>query len=184
MRFISSFFSVPELNKYSEEEFERLVWQAKLRRGDAVWVLPMGAGLLAAALWIGACVLLTLSMKLTGVKLSGMVLRGWGLANILVTVMVYIAVFMAMRWMLIVRSVRRIINKAACPFCEFSLVGLPVKLGWVRCPECWQRVYLHDHRLTEEDLVPEHERHKPLSGIGAGEMGAYRAPARQSRRRG
>ena len=49
MRFLSKLFSVPELSKYSEEEYERLVWQAKLRRGDAIWVIPAGAGIMRAS---------------------------------------------------------------------------------------------------------------------------------------
>ena len=104
---------------------------------------------------------------------TGAGLRVWGLANIFVAALIAGAVGTAVRWMLLVRSIRRIINKAACPFCEFSLVGLRVEHGWVRCPECGQRVYLHEHRLTPDDLVPEHERNRPLPGIGAGDMGGY-----------
>ena len=62
MRFITAYFKIPEIDKYSEEEFEHLVRQAKLRRGDAVWVIPMGVGLLAVGAWIGVSVLLTMGI--------------------------------------------------------------------------------------------------------------------------
>jgi hypothetical protein len=172
MRFISSLFSVPELEKYSEKEFEHLVWQAKLRRGDALWVLPFGAGMVGAAAWVGVWVLLTMGIKALGTPLTGTLLQGWGAANLLVCLLVWAAIAMTVRWMLIVRSVRRIINKAGCPFCEFSLVGLRVQHGWVRCPECGQRVYLHEHRLTEDDLILDKDRYRPLPG--AGPTGAFR----------
>ena len=179
MRFLFHFFSVPELGNYSEEEYERLVWQAKLRRGDAIWVIPAFVGVLAAAVWIGIGVAFALGMKASGSAPSGAALRVWGLANIFVAILIGVAIGTAVRWMLLVRSIRRLINKAGCPFCEFSLVGLRIEHGWVRCPECGQRVYLHEHRLSPDDLVPEHERNKPLPALGAGEMGAYRPPPKK-----
>ncbi len=174
MRFLSKLFSVPELNKYSEKEYERLVWQAKLRRGDAIWVIPCGAGVLAAAAWIAIGVVFVVSMKASGTAPTGAALRVWGAANIFVAILIAVAVATAVRWMLLVRSIRRLINKAGCPFCEFSLVGLRVDHGWVRCPECGERVFLLEHRLSPDDLLTEQERNKPLPSLGAGELGAYR----------
>jgi len=174
MRLFSSLFSVPELAEYSDEEFDRLVWQAKLRRGDAVWVVPMAAGLLAAAAWMGFGALLTYGLKSAGSGLVGAPFKYWLLGNAFVALLTAIAAGACVRWVMIVRSVRRIINRAGCPFCEFSLVGLKVQHGWVRCPECGQRVYLHEHKLTPEDLVTEAQKRAPLEG--AGPMGALKGP--------
>jgi hypothetical protein len=176
MSFYSSIFQIPGLSNYSDAEYERLVAQAKLRRGDAIWVLPGLAGVLAAGAWIGIGIAMFVAMQAAGSSPTGLALRGLGLANILAAVLIGVAVAVAVRWVLLVRSIRRIVNRAGCPFCEFSLVGLRVQHGWVQCPECGQRVYLHEHRLSEEDILTDEERHKPIAGLGAGPMGAYVKP--------
>ena len=45
--------------------------------------------------------------------------------------------------------------RALCPFCEFSLVGLMPSQGRVRCPECGEVVVLAEHRIHEDDLIPD-----------------------------
>ena len=152
MSFLSNLFQIPGLSSYSDAEYERLVGQAKLRRGDAIWILPGLAGVLVAGAWIGVGVAIVVAMKSARTSPTGMSLRVLGLANILVAILLGTAVAMLVRWVLLVRSIRRIVNRAGCPFCEFSLVGLRVNHGWVQCPECGQRVYLFEHRMTPEDL--------------------------------
>jgi hypothetical protein len=165
-----------DLSKYSDEEYERLVWQAKVRRGDAIWVIPSGVGLLAGGLWVGAAVLMHMGMMRAVPTWAAPSLANFGVINAIVALCVAVAAGMAVRWWMIVRSIRRIVNKAGCPYCEFSLVGLRVQNGWVRCPECGQRVYLHEHRLTQDDLIPEGGWYRPIEG--AGPRGAYLDPGR------
>jgi hypothetical protein len=180
-----SILNIPELSNYSDEEYERLVGQAKLRRGDAIWVLPGLAGLLAGLAWVGVGIGVMLAIKASSAAAAAAVsaaggipapepsMRGWAVGNLLVGVLIAVAVAVAVRWYLLVRSIKRLINRAGCPFCEFSLVGLRIEHGWVRCPECWQRVSLHEHRLSEEDILTDEEKRKPIKGLGAGPMGAY-----------
>ena len=177
--------NIPELSGYSDQEYDRLVGEAKLRRGDALWVLPVLAGILAGIVWVGVGIGIMLAIKASnaaaavavaaagGIPASSASLRGWSIGNLLVGVLIAVAVAVALRWYLLVRSIKRLINRAGCPFCEFSLVGLRIQKGWVRCPECGQRVYLHEHRLSEEDILTDEEKRKPIAGLGAGPMGAY-----------
>lgn len=169
--------SIPDADKYSDEQYERLVIQARLRRGDAIWVLPLAAGILAAGAWIGVPVLLgyVLNQSLAG-KVAPMNFGNysWLALNGVVMVTLFLAASIGVRWMMIVRSIRNIVNKAGCPFCEFSLVGLSVTMGKVKCPECGSDVFLHEHRLTVDDLIPESQKNAPLAGPGP--MGAYQQP--------
>lgn len=177
--------TIPELSSYSDDEYDKLVRQAKLRRGDAIWVLPGLAGILVGMAWIGVGIGVMLAIKASnaaaavaaagvgGIPAATPSMRGLAIGNLLVGVLIAVAVAVAVRWFLLVRSIKRLINRAGCPFCEFSLVGLRVEHGWVRCPECGQRVYLHEHRLSEEDILTDEERRKPIKGLGAGPMGAY-----------
>jgi hypothetical protein len=174
----SSMFS--DLRKYTEEEYEKLVWQAKARRGDALWVISGLVGLLAAAAWIGAAVLMQVGINKMGPTVMTPSSIKLGLINAIVAMCVAVAAGMAVRWIMIVRSIRLIVNKAGCPYCEFSLVGLRVQNGWVRCPECGQRIYLHEHKLTEDDLIPEGGWYRPIEG--AGPRGAYVEPGKPETR--
>ena len=171
-----------DLSKYTDEEYERLVWQAKARRGDALWVIPTGVGILAAAAWVGVAVLIQMGFLRMGPTVAAPSMMKFGVLNAVVALAIAFAAGSAVRWVMIVRSIRRIVNKAGCPYCEFSLVGLRVQSGWVRCPECGQRVYLHEHRLTEDDLIPDGGWYRPVEG--AGPRGAYLEPGMRERRGG
>jgi hypothetical protein len=179
MRFLSAIFNVPELEKYSDDEYDKLMRKARLRRGDALWVIPAAVGIAGALVWVGVGVLLTFGMKaINGIGLSGAPMARWIALNVFVGLLVAFAIGAATHWWLLVRSIRRLINKAGCPYCEFSMVGLRVQKGWVQCPECGQRVYIFDMNLREEDLMTDAERFAPPPEVGAGEMGAYVKPAR------
>ncbi len=181
--------NIPELSGYSDQEYDRLVAQAKLRRGDAIWVLPGLAGILAGIVWVGVGVGIMLAIKASNaaavaagsISIANTSIRGWVVGNICVGLLIAVAAAVSVRWLLLVRSIKRLINRAGCPFCEFSLVGLRVDHGWVQCPECGQRVYLHEHRLTEEDILTDEQKRKPIAALGAGPMGAY-VPREQRRR--
>lgn len=181
MRFLSSIFSDPELDGYSDEELAKLTWQAKVRRADAIWVIPLAVGIVAGIAWLVAAAAITQGMNSTGTILTGIAFGRWAALNGVVALTIAGAAGALVRWRMLVTSIKRIVNKAGCPYCEFSLVGLPVKSGWVQCPECGQRVYLFEHKLTPEDLVPESARFG--AGTGAGPMGAYKEPPAASRPR-
>ncbi|HMN41316.1 MAG TPA: hypothetical protein PKE29_10755 [Phycisphaerales bacterium] len=178
MRRFSAIFAIPELEKYSDDEFVVLMRKARLRRGDALWVIPALWGFVGAVVWVGVTAVMTFGLKSTGLSLTGNGMARWIGLNVFVGLLVAVAVGAAVRWWMLVRSIRRLVNKAGCPYCEFSMVGLRVSAGWVRCPECGERVYIFDENLTEEDLMTDAERYTPPPGIGAGEMGAYIKPER------
>ncbi len=53
------------------------------------------------------------------------------------------------------RAVRERILGARCSGCRFSLIGLPVRDGTTRCPECGATIVLSDHGLVEADISIE-----------------------------
>lgn len=170
MRWLTGLFRVPELDKYSDDEYDRLVIQAKLRRGDAIWVLPGLCGLCAAALWgVAAYMLGAAVMTSTGGTPPLGSLERWVRLTIVVGIGVFCAVFFSVRYLLVIRSIRHIVNKTGCPYCEFSLVGLTVEHGAVKCPECGSRVVLADHRINPDDLWV-----RAAKFAGAGKRGAYK----------
>lgn len=150
-RLFAFYRSYPEFDGYSDEQCRKLVLQARLRRGDAAWVLPLVAaiGLVAAWTILGAGLLLMLA-SLSGRPLPSPVT--FVTPILLFEIPGFIVAYVWVRRLLLVRSIRRIVNRAVCPFCEFSLVGLPVKLAAVTCPECGQKVRLYTHGIRPEDL--------------------------------
>jgi hypothetical protein len=156
----------------SDQEYRKLRTKAIERRGDAAWVVPSLIGVAGAGFWMLTAVALNeLYGTLTGlsqaaVNAGGMVniqvSRGWWGANAVVAVLICIAAYSLTRWILIARTIRLLINRSACPFCEFALFGLQVGPdNGVTCPECGERVYLHEHRIRREDV----QALKPLPAV-------------------
>ena len=166
----------PELDAYSDEECVRLVWQARVRRGDALWVLPGAAALMAFLAWmfVGATIFLIVFTVLSPQN-TRPTPGGFLVPTVLVGVMVFAIVWTLMRRGMIVRSIRNILNRAGCPFCDFSLVGLPVRDNRVVCPECGSTVRLFEHKITAEDLVGDTPGAiaQQRDRLGAGPMGAH-----------
>ncbi len=139
----------------------------------------MLAGLAAAGIWAVASWVLTfqiLAAPRGGIAPARLIT--WLLLTGVVAGTVFLAAFFGLRWTMIVRSIHNILNKAGCPFCDFSLVGLKIEMGKVRCPECGGDVYLHEHRLNPDDLIPDSHRNAPIPG--AGPRGAYTEPMRSA----
>jgi hypothetical protein len=77
-----------------------------------------------------------------------------------------------LRWLLVRRTLRRIVAGAVCPRCRHSLIGLPIyddatRAGdqsrmRVRCPECGKVVRLLKHGYGPVDLAPWSERVLPV----------------------
>lgn len=166
-------FAMPELRGYSDEQVQSFIWQAKIRRGDAIWVLPMLAGLAAAGAWM----LMVFGLAALIASRVGGSPAGWWPLTLFVAVTLFLGAFLALRRVLIARSLKNMLNKAACPYCDFSLVGLTITHETVQCPECGSRVVLHEHRLHREDIEIA-----PPPFAGAGPMGAYQEPAKTAHR--
>lgn len=192
--------SLIELKGKPDEQVRKLVRQAKFRRGDALWVMPLLAGLAAAAAWgvigwgIIEMVMFYRQSAANAGNTTGLPTPAVPLPPMIVPIVVgcgilaFVAAAVIARYSMVVRSVRFLVNKAGCPYCRFSLVGLtPSAKGGtgakpiVRCPECGQLVSLFDHGIVPQDLVPERERYRAYDG--AGPMGAYAADAEYYRRR-
>lgn len=173
-----SLFRPAELEHISDREYARLIERATVRRGDAAWVLPLIAGLVCAAVWlaIGYSAAAFLSGRGGGGRggggMGGGVGVNWariGVVNLLIALVVVTTVGSVVRWKLITNSIKRLVNKAACPYCDFSLMGLEVEMGGVVCPECGERTVLSEIGLTKEDLMVLATQ--PFDG--AGKLGSY-----------
>lgn len=202
-----------EFDKYSDVECLGLVVQARVRRGDAAWVVPLGLalsiGLVVGAFgYMASLVVLTAagggkapvagaSATTSPVMTGGMgVPAGTGtlaagapanidaLTKVLMTgvfavvIATVIVAFILIQREMLVRTMRKIIARALCPFCEFSLVGLIARSGRVCCPECGEEVVLSEHRISEDDLIPNtpeglRAMREKWRTMGADSMGVY-----------
>jgi len=161
----------PEFDRLSELECRALAIRARVERGDAAWFIPLAAGLLlalvSAAFGYMIALLVLTAAGAGGGKGRAPVAGSTAAANMrplelallggvaLLGLAVFGAVFVIVRRQLILRTMRRLIARALCPFCEFSLVGLMPSQGRVRCPECGEVVVLAEHRIHEDDLIPD-----------------------------
>lgn len=162
--------SQPGLTSLSLEEVEHLVELARGRREDALWVIPLAWNALLWLIVMGPVVWLTLTMlgtigpaSTTAANASAPAAPSWSLSEVgaaaivggasAVMLVVSAVVWVWIRRRLVMRSIRVLLAKSACPFCDFDLRGLRVADGAVvRCPECGQVVVLSDHGMTRRDL--------------------------------
>lgn len=169
--------AVEELDDLTDAECERLVVRAKLRRGDAAWVLPLAAGVVAGAVVCAVGVVvggLVVAARSPMGLVSGEAKTLIWAASLAGAVAVLTLVFAVVQRWLLLGTLRDLANRAGCPFCEFSLVGLTPVRGAVKCPECGEVVLLHEHRIQPEDLLgrtPGARRGGKV--LGAGPLGAY-----------
>ncbi len=75
------------------------------------------------------------------------------------------------------RAILDRINLARCTACKFSLLGLPVVLGQVRCPECGGVINLASIGLRPTDLLTPSERSKLSEQAEASDVGSPTARA-------
>ncbi len=187
----------------SDAENQRLIWKAAARRGDALWVIPLLVASLAAA---AAAVagwhflrLIQLAFAPAGapaptpinpLPAGGAALAPFGgparglsdparVALVFGVMAVFIAAWTLARRTMIHRTIRRLVNRVACPACEFSIVGLRPRGAFVTCPECGHCFDLYAHGLSPDDLKTEAEKRRPFEG--AGRFGAYKSPAAKRR---
>lgn len=137
--------SFREFDSYTDEECERMVWEARARRADAMWVIPLAV--MAPIFLMVIALALVLGRRV-----------GWdaGLgAGLILMALTGGTVWIWVRRALILRSMLLHLTKAKCPYCLFDLRGLVAEAGRVVCPECGQRIVLADEGLTAMDLLVE-----------------------------
>lgn len=174
LRITRFYRAFPQLDRLTDEQCEELAIRARTERGDAAWMIPVGAGVLLAFVSAGVLYMLSL-LTLTAAGAGGgggkaPVAGSTAAANLkpLETVLflgvaagaiaVFFLVMILVHRVMIARTMIRLTRRGDCPFCDFSLVGLVVdraKGGTVRCPECGRVVVLVEHRIREEDLIPD-----------------------------
>lgn len=157
----------PELKGYSDEEFLRLVMEARARRGDAMWVAPLAiiiaatlAGMLAAAVMASIVHTSRTAAGQTFTFWADPVVRAIFSWAIVVIGPTNVVIWLVARRELILRSVLRHLVRARCPYCLFNLAGLPVEIGAVTCPECGQRIVLADEGISPDDILPREKRYR------------------------
>lgn len=159
-------FRPPDLEHIPDRRYRDLIERAICKRRDAVWLIPLSVFLAVIfALSILNYALITLVAP-TGAKVNWS--KVW-FAYILIASPIAFGAASLVRWRMITASIRRLVDKASCPYCEFSLKGLVVEKDTVTCPECGQRVVLHENNLTPEDLLIA--SNTPFDA--AGKLGAY-----------
>jgi hypothetical protein len=162
-----SLFRPGDLEHIPERRYRQLIDRALLKRGDAAWLIPLVVGALASAVWLAVGYGFAVAM-------SGTAAPNWariGFVNVTIAGMVTLVVGSIVRWKMVTSSIRRLMNRAACPYCEFSLVGLQVENGGVVCPECGERLLLHELGLSKDDLLPDTISMLPFDG--AGKLGSF-----------
>ena len=153
---ITKFYrAYPELNGYPDETCERMILAARARRGDAMWVVPLAAVLavnsVVVALAFVAARVMSSAAAQPGAR-PPISIPGLWVGALVVMFFIGAWLWVAVRRVLIIRSVLLHMEKARCPYCHFSLRGLLVDYGRVVCPECGQQILLADEGLTPDDL--------------------------------
>lgn len=159
----------PELAAYSEKERHRLIDLARSRRGEAMWIVPLGiisivgatavVTTVVAAKWVHSVKTANGSFHPFWADPSTRLLFMWML---LLLGPAAVVTWIVARRELVMRSVLRHMVKARCPYCLFSLEGLVIRDGAVRCPECGQQVVLAEEGIHPDDLIPERSRYAML----------------------
>lgn len=188
---LSAYSDLPELKGKSPAEQRRLVWQAGNRRGDAIWAIPLLVAVSVVGVWGGigfGIVRMVMAWKASKSPL-GQAETPMDLVRLIALggLFLFLASFVLTKRAMLIRSLITLVNRAACPYCRFSLVGLkPDTRGGtgakpsIRCPECGEVVSIFDHGILPDDLLTDHDRRKPLPG--AGPYGAYKTPPRTKSR--
>jgi hypothetical protein len=147
----------PQLDEFSDEECQRFVLRAEQDYpGSKTTAMFTGV----VALLIGLIVLGVLESYLWTAISANM--SALGRANARETLVLLSAGFMVLcfgvgmfcvrdRWL--IRTITLRVRQTSCPGCGYSLLGLAVDKGVVKCPECAAPYFLADHGLTAEDLL-------------------------------
>lgn len=150
-----------------EDECRRLVRQMVANLPRWVGLLPWCAGVLAfVAVPVALVVFSQIPSTARWVPSLGS-LEADGVALVIIAVASTALSALATRDLIILVGLRRMLRKASCPKCGYSLVGVklttrgvdpdPAKTE-VKCPECGRTWVLLDIGLTPRDLISWEER--------------------------
>jgi len=156
-----------EFDSLSDEECERYVRHVRAQQRWQYQVLPVLTAIVLVLVWPVAWTQLsrqfTLSdwIPLPNSQDARVVLLG------VTTVLVPALAGLVLRDLALWWGVRDEVNRARCPKCHQSLLGVPVQeigLGgdpakrFIRCPECGRKYMLLDIGITPRDLIPFEQR--------------------------
>jgi hypothetical protein len=182
----------PELDRFSDEECQRLLRLAKRRRGDAIWILPLGlafvvGNVLSFVAWAILAIIVAAGSTQGSTTpppispaVQWLIISTGGFLG-------SIAAYVWCRRRLLLTSMVNNMERAKCPYCWFSLMGLPVRMGGVTCPECGAGMSLAELGLTPEDLRPPSAANPPpvsplRRDVGKGAPVYATAPPEESER--
>jgi len=133
----------PELDRFSDAECARFVQRA-----------PKLGRLIASAAVFSALSLFNCVSTAWWKHLGGQ-LNDVTFLVVLLSILVLVPGVAALwiRDRMLIRSVSRMLTRAHCERCDYSLLGLQVADGRVICPECGSPFVLADHGMTPGDLI-------------------------------
>lgn len=148
----------PELDRFSDDECERYVHQARTVAYSRRFWRHALEGL---AMVGGFAVVLVLQVVIYTVitALPGNPPRWFEPVAMFTFVTLLVAVpslgslMVRDRWLR--RAIADRLANARCPHCEYSLLGLPVDDGSVQCPECGETIELAAYGLMPADLLSD-----------------------------
>jgi hypothetical protein len=152
----------PELDQFSDGQCEVYVARTRARRSGSRDVMILGAGAAGVGMAIAMAVVTGVVIVPLAGALGVRVRREYELPMEMAVVGVHVVAAciaaMLVRDAWLRRAIRACIDAARCPKCDYSLLGLPVRAGEVKCPECGAGCDLVAMGLGAEDLLsPEAE---------------------------
>ncbi|MBL0928127.1 MAG: NUDIX domain-containing protein [Phycisphaerales bacterium] len=138
----------PELDRFSDADCAAWIERAKERGGKVLALAPIVTG--CVLLPVGAVLAFVLS-RFADETLDILTLTVSVFAAVVVGVPTMSTLLVRDR--LLRRAIRAAVLGATCPRCAYSLLGLRVTEGAVRCPECAHLTVLAERDLTPDDIL-------------------------------
>jgi hypothetical protein len=165
--FTKVYRAFPEFDGLSDEECARYVRHVRVHQRWQYQLIPLLTGLALLVVWPVGWVVAARNLPvwqwvpMPPSDESRILLLG--VTSILVPAMTMLLLRdLALWW-----GVREEVNRARCPKCRQSLLGVPVQevgVGgdpakrFIRCPECGRKYMLLDIGITPRDLIPFEQR--------------------------
>jgi hypothetical protein len=165
--FTKVYRAFPEFDSLPDEECERYVRHVRVHQRLQFQLIPVITTVVLAIAWPIVWAELSYEHQLDRYiplpdSYDGRVLL-LGVTSILVPALAGLLLRDMALWL----GVRDEVNRARCPKCRQSLLGVPVQevgLGgdpakrFIRCPECGRKFMLLDIGITPRDLIPFEQR--------------------------